>query len=204
MPHGRRATMRARHRPIPSLSRCRPTCRAGRRSSAIASSRRTAIRSRIDGVFGRRREPARRKPTRATRCRPDLAGPDRRLSRAVRRRRRRVLRCWIGRRRAARRAIVGALHIGLVSAVASLGLQGLDLLDLPLSGLFSFAPWKSALGTSARAVAADCDRCDVDCAPGLAKPVDVDVLEADRRRHGGRRPLAVHQQPRRHRSRRNG
>jgi copper transport protein len=44
--------------------------------------------------------------------------------------------------------IIGSLRVGLVSAVASLGLQGLDLLDLPLSGLMSFAPWKSALGTS--------------------------------------------------------
>src|SRR4029078_11851390 len=46
------------------------------------------------------------------------------------------------------RVIIGALRIGLVSAVASLGLQGLDLLNLPLRGLFLFAPWKSALGTS--------------------------------------------------------
>jgi copper transport protein len=40
------------------------------------------------------------------------------------------------------------LRIGLVSAVVSLGLQGLDLLNLPLSGLFSFAPWQNAFGTS--------------------------------------------------------
>ena len=32
--------------------------------------------------------------------------------------------------------------------MASLGLQGLDLLDLPLSGLLTSAPWTSALGTS--------------------------------------------------------
>jgi len=55
---------------------------------------------------------------------------------------------WIGWGPSGARVIIGALRIGLVSAVASLGLQGLDLLNLPLSGLFSFAPWKSALGTS--------------------------------------------------------
>jgi copper transport protein len=55
---------------------------------------------------------------------------------------------WIGWGPSGARAIIGALRIGLVSAVASLGLQGLDLLGLPLSGLFSLAPWKGAFGTS--------------------------------------------------------
>jgi len=55
---------------------------------------------------------------------------------------------WIGWSGSGERAIIPSLRIGLVSAVASLGLQGLDLLNLPLSGLFSFAPWKSAFGTS--------------------------------------------------------
>jgi len=55
---------------------------------------------------------------------------------------------WIGWGGSGERAIIPSLRIGLVSAVASLGLQGLDLLNLPLSGLFSFAPWKSAFGTS--------------------------------------------------------
>ena len=55
---------------------------------------------------------------------------------------------WIGWGPSGARAIIGALRVGLVSAVASLGLQGLDLLGLPLSGLVSFAPWKGALGTS--------------------------------------------------------
>jgi copper transport protein len=41
-----------------------------------------------------------------------------------------------------------ALAIGLVSAVASLGLQGLDLLNLPFTGLMKSAPWISALATS--------------------------------------------------------
>src|SRR5215213_1004516 len=42
----------------------------------------------------------------------------------------------------------GALAIGLVSAVASLGLQGLDLLNLPLGGIMTSAPWARALATS--------------------------------------------------------
>ena len=42
----------------------------------------------------------------------------------------------------------GALAVGLVSAVASLGLQGLDLLNLPLRGIVTSAPWTSALATS--------------------------------------------------------
>lgn len=42
----------------------------------------------------------------------------------------------------------GAIAVGLVSAAASLGLQGLDLLNLPLGGLVTSAPWTSALATS--------------------------------------------------------
>jgi copper transport protein len=41
-----------------------------------------------------------------------------------------------------------ALYIGVVSAVASLGLQGLELLGLPLSGIVTVAPWTSAVSTS--------------------------------------------------------
>ena len=55
---------------------------------------------------------------------------------------------WIGWGNSGGRVIIGSLRVGLVSAVASLGLQGLDLLNLPLSGLFSVAPWTSALGTN--------------------------------------------------------
>jgi copper transport protein len=44
--------------------------------------------------------------------------------------------------------ILGALGIGLVSAIVSIGLQGIDLLNLPLSGLLTRAPWVSALATS--------------------------------------------------------
>ncbi len=55
---------------------------------------------------------------------------------------------WIARERAASRVIFVSLVVGIVSAVASLVLQGLDLLGLPLSQLFAAAPWKIALGTS--------------------------------------------------------
>jgi copper transport protein len=55
---------------------------------------------------------------------------------------------WICRERVAFRLIHTALIVGIVSAAAALGLQGLDLLGLPLSGLAAVAPWKIALGTS--------------------------------------------------------
>jgi copper transport protein len=55
---------------------------------------------------------------------------------------------WIGQGTSGARAIVGALGIGLIGAVASLGLQGLDLLNLPLIDILTPAPWTSALGTS--------------------------------------------------------
>ena len=55
---------------------------------------------------------------------------------------------WIGQGPSGGTAILAALRIGLFSAVASLGLQGIDLLNLPLSGLASLAPWTSALSTS--------------------------------------------------------
>jgi copper transport protein len=55
---------------------------------------------------------------------------------------------WIARRRAASNIILAALTIGVFSAAASLGLQGLDVLGLPLAGIVGSAPWKIALGTS--------------------------------------------------------
>jgi copper transport protein len=55
---------------------------------------------------------------------------------------------WIGQNASGARAMLGALWIGLVSAVLSLGLQGLELLNLPLAGLLAAAPWKSAFATS--------------------------------------------------------
>jgi copper transport protein len=55
---------------------------------------------------------------------------------------------WIGQGPSGGTAILGALWIGLVSAVASVGLQGLDVLNLPFVGILSPALWISALGTS--------------------------------------------------------
>lgn len=55
---------------------------------------------------------------------------------------------WIAREKAASRVILASLIVGVVSAVASLGLQGLDVLGLPLSRMFAVAPWKIAIGTS--------------------------------------------------------
>jgi copper transport protein len=55
---------------------------------------------------------------------------------------------WIGRARAASNAIAAALAIGLVSAAASLGLQGLDVLNLTLGALVTPVPWRAALATS--------------------------------------------------------
>jgi copper transport protein len=55
---------------------------------------------------------------------------------------------WIARERAAAGLLRAALAIGIFSAAASLGFQGLDVLGLPLSGIFAAAPWKIAVGTS--------------------------------------------------------
>lgn len=56
---------------------------------------------------------------------------------------------WIGRLMAGMAVPRGALLIGLPSAVASLGLLGLDLLGLPLAALATAAPWTIAFATSA-------------------------------------------------------
>jgi copper transport protein len=55
---------------------------------------------------------------------------------------------WIGQARAGSRVIIAALAVGLISAAASLGLQGLDVLNLSLGSLFTTAPWKAAVVTS--------------------------------------------------------
>jgi copper transport protein len=55
---------------------------------------------------------------------------------------------WIGRGPDGGNIILGVLGTGLVGAVASLGLQGLDLQDLPLAALLTAAPWTSAFSTS--------------------------------------------------------
>jgi copper transport protein len=55
---------------------------------------------------------------------------------------------WIAAAQAGSKVIAAALVVGLLGAVASLGLQGLDALDLPLGGITSSAPWKAAAATS--------------------------------------------------------
>ncbi|MGY3589163.1 copper transport protein [Bradyrhizobium sp. USDA 4341] len=55
---------------------------------------------------------------------------------------------WIGQGPAGERLIMWSLAIGLIGAVASLGLQGVDLLNLPITGVLTWAAWASAAGTS--------------------------------------------------------
>lgn len=55
---------------------------------------------------------------------------------------------WITAARVGSNVIRAALIVGLISAIASLGLQGLDLLNLALGDLVIAAPWKAALATS--------------------------------------------------------
>jgi copper transport protein len=55
---------------------------------------------------------------------------------------------WIGRARPASNMLAVALAVGLISAAASLGLQGLDLLNLTLVDMVTPAPWKAASATS--------------------------------------------------------
>jgi copper transport protein len=55
---------------------------------------------------------------------------------------------WIGQGGSGGRIMIAALQIGLVSAVASLGLQGLDVLDLPLSAIAAPATWRAGFDTS--------------------------------------------------------
>jgi copper transport protein len=55
---------------------------------------------------------------------------------------------WIAPRRTPANTIAVALIVGVFSAVASLGLQGLDLLDLPLSRIVSPTLWRVAAATS--------------------------------------------------------
>jgi copper transport protein len=56
--------------------------------------------------------------------------------------------CWTAPMRADSNVIRAALIIGLFCAPASLGLQGLDLLDLPIKAIEISAPWKAAAATS--------------------------------------------------------
>jgi copper transport protein len=55
---------------------------------------------------------------------------------------------WIGQARTGSNVVRGALLVGLVGAVASLGLQGLELLNLYFGSIVTASPWKAALDTS--------------------------------------------------------
>ena len=55
---------------------------------------------------------------------------------------------WIADGADGAKVIRAALWIGFVSAVVSLGLQGIDLLNLSLTDIVTPAPWKSAFATS--------------------------------------------------------
>jgi len=55
---------------------------------------------------------------------------------------------WIGQGPAGERLIMWSLAIGLIGATASLALQGVDLLNLPITGVLTWAAWASAAGTS--------------------------------------------------------
>ena len=78
---------------------------------------------------------------------------------------------WIGQGPSGGDSDPAALRIGLFSAVASLGLQGIDLLNLPLSGLVVAGAMDERAGRPAWAVAPDRDRGDGDRAVRLAQPV---------------------------------
>ncbi|WP_246801101.1 copper resistance CopC/CopD family protein [Bradyrhizobium genosp. L] len=55
---------------------------------------------------------------------------------------------WISHGPAGERLIMWSLLIGMIGAIASLGLQGIELLNLPPSGVLTWAAWASAMGTS--------------------------------------------------------
>lgn len=55
---------------------------------------------------------------------------------------------WTAEPRARSKPIVAALALGLVSAVVSLGCQGLDLLGLPIRDILDLAPWQAAIATT--------------------------------------------------------
>jgi copper transport protein len=55
---------------------------------------------------------------------------------------------WIGQTGAGSAALISATVVGLFSAAASTGLDGLDVLDLPLRDIMTLVPWRAALATS--------------------------------------------------------
>ena len=55
---------------------------------------------------------------------------------------------WTAELRTGSKPVVAALALGLVSAVAALGCQGLDLLGLPIRDILNLAPWQAAIATT--------------------------------------------------------
>jgi copper transport protein len=55
---------------------------------------------------------------------------------------------WTAELRSRSKPVVAALTLGLVSAVTSLGCQGLDLLGLPIRDILNLAPWQAAIATT--------------------------------------------------------
>jgi copper transport protein len=55
---------------------------------------------------------------------------------------------WTAATRTRSKPVVAALILGLVSAIVSLGCQGLDLLGLPIRDLLTLAPWQAAIATT--------------------------------------------------------
>jgi copper transport protein len=55
---------------------------------------------------------------------------------------------WTAELRTRSKPVAAALTLGLVSAVASLGCQGLDLLGLPIRDILTVAPWQAAIATT--------------------------------------------------------
>jgi copper transport protein len=55
---------------------------------------------------------------------------------------------WTAEPRTGSKPVVAALTLGLVSAVVSLGCQGLDLLGLPIRDILTLAPWQAAIATT--------------------------------------------------------
>ena len=97
---------------------------------------------------------------------------------------------WIGQGPSGSTVSRGALAVGLVSAVASLGLQGLDLLNLPLRRHRDVGAMDERACHLPRAVAVDRDRRDGDRLLRLEKPEHPDRPGADLACDGGRRAFA--------------
>ena len=102
---------------------------------------------------------------------------------------------WIGQGGA--RVITGALAVGVASAVASLGLQGLDLLDLSARRAGDISAMDQRARNQPRTVAADCDRVDGHRRVRVAQPDRDDRQGVDCSRDGRRRAVAGNERARR-------